>query len=1320
MKCVVKLFFILVLLSWQTVVLSAADLRYYFKHLTIEDGLSQNSVLSILQDQKGFMWFGTKDGLNRYDGNSIKIYKHDDKDPSSLGNNFVWKIYEHSDGNIWVGTDRGIYILDKKTETFRFFDDKIKVPVLDIKADRKGNVWIAADRLFRYSIKENKLYEIQNGNNVFAHTWSIYIDDDDQIWVSMHGLGIRKYAENATSYTDITKDESGSLLSSVKFSQLEGFDNNYILGGTINSNLRVINKITNEVSPLKVLNSNIYVRCISSIGSELWVGGESGLYIIDMKKGTSTHITQNIFDKYALSDNAIYSIYQDREGGIWIGTYFGGVNYIPKHFNFFEKYYPIQGLNSINGERISGLCEDSEGNIWVGTEDAGLNKFNPTTKIFEHFPVQNSGGGISYHNVHDIIRDGDKLWIGLFNNGINVFDLKTKRVVKHYHKGSTANALDNNDIFALHKDRGGNIWVGTSSGAFLFDRKTESFVRQAQLGSHFVSDILEDQKGRIWFTTYNAGVFRYNPRTKESRNYLFEWKNPRSVCHYKINCVFEDSKGRIWFAGESGGICVYEEKTDDFKRYGFSEGFSSDVIYAIQEDKHGNLWLSSNAGLMKFSLEDNSVVTFNVGNGLLCNQFNYKSGLTDSSGKMYFGSINGLVAFAPDSFMINKYISPIAITGFKVLNADKTFSHEKNDKSNGITLSYDMSSFSIDFAALSYSAPEQNRYAYRMLGLEDKWIYLNKAQTIIFSNLPSGKYQFQIKGSNNDGVWNENYEYLDITIRPPFWKTVWAYIFYTITLVALVYYFIYSYHKRVQKKAENERVLFEKEKETEMFDAKIGFFTNIAHEVRTPLTLIKSPLEYIMKNGDLEKKEVDENLGVIQKNTDRLLLLINQLLDFRKTESKAFSLTFVKTDINDLLAGIFNRFELTAVQRSLKMALHLPDEIVWADVDKEALTKVVSNLFTNAIKYAKKKIEIVLTTTHDEFFIRVNSDGLLIAEEYSDKIFEPFFQIRNGDEHSSQPGSGIGLSLAKSLVELHKGKLILDKSKTDVNSFLIHIPINQEGAFIFNEDSVVDEELDDTIVTDHHQNAEARVLLVEDDEDMLAFMIDKLRKRYILFYAKNGQDALDILEKETINLVISDVMMPVMDGFALCKKIKQDINYSHIPVILLTAKNSVLNKIEGLDSGADAYIEKPFSLDYLFAQISNLFTNRQKLREAFAHSPFIATGTMAMNKADEEFLYKLQEVILKNISNPEFSVDHLASEMSMSRSSLLRKIKGVAEIPPNDFIKIVRLKRAAEILEEGKYKINEVCYLVGFSSSSYFTKAFKKQFGVLPKDFVKK
>lgn len=1309
----------------------AQHANYYFRSLNTENGLSQNTVLSILQDQTGFMWFGTKDGLNKYDGNKITVYRQNENQPRCLGNNTIWSLLELPDGTIWAGTDRGIYIYNPHTDGFHFFSKKadnghtITNSVLDMKLDGNGNVWISCHNLYKYSTKTEKLEivlhmkeELHDSVSFEPRTWSINIDNDNQIWVSLLEGGLKRIdpeKQQITSY-EISKKEC-------QISNTVNIGNNHLLIGSFDKRLKMLNKTNGNVQDYPLghpfEHADLFVRTMKCFSDQnIWIGTESGLYIHDPISHHTTHLCHNLYDRCSLSDNAIYSMYEDREGGIWIGTYFGGVNYFPLPYTHFRKYYPIPGKNSLSGERVSGLCQDQEGNIWIGTEDAGLNKLDLKTMQFEHIAVSNENKGLNYHNVHDIILDGEDLWIATFSRGINVFNLKSKKW-KYYQKSEKYGALKNNDIFALYKDSSDRIWVGTSSGLFLYDKEHDLFTTFEQIRNEFVSDITEDTSGQIWIATYTNGAYRYNPRTQEIQNYRYNPVDSTSICYHKITCLYVSQKGQLWIGGESNGICAFDENANHFVRYG--QCLPSGSIYKILDDHEGNLWISSNSGLIRFDPDTRKMQIFTQSNGLPSNQFNYKSGYKGQDGTLYFGSLNGLVSFSPGNFNPNKHIPPVVITNFELLEEDiPQRIHQSNMKN--ISLKHNQSSFSINFAALSYVAPEMNRYAYKMTGLDDGWHHLLSPQKIIYSNLPHGKYTFQVKACNNDGIWNDHGDTLGIVITPPIWQTKWAYLAYMLSTIAMITFILRYYTKQIENKNRQQQQAFELEKEKEIYSSKIEFFTNIAHEVRTPLTLIKGPLEYIIKN-EIGQDELKSNLSVMEKNTDRLLSLVNQLLDFRKTESENFSLTFTHVDVVELLNETYSRFEPLARQKGLIFELSSPQESILIDIDREAITKVISNLFTNAIKYAHSCIFVDLRLNDKNCQIKVSNDGERISEEIKEKIFEPFFQGEN-KQNEIKSGSGIGLALVRALVELHEGCVFLDTNDPTFTSFVVTLPKEQKRVF----------ELAETptgllpIITSpnhtkrHFKKEPYNLLLVDDNDDMLQFLSEKLSKQYVVFQARNGMEALKILAQEVINLIISDIIMPQMDGFELCATIKNNAEFSHIPVILLTAKTNVQSKVTGLESGADAYIEKPFSLEHLVAQISNLLNNRRKIREAFANSPLVHTGSIALTKSDEQFLNKLTEMVQMNISNADFNfnIDHLAEEFCMSRSSFLRKIKGITGVTPNDFIRLIRLKKAAEILQEGEYKVNEVCYLVGFSSTSYFTKAFQKQFGILPRDFVKK
>lgn len=638
-----------------------------------------------------------------------------------------------------------------------------------------------------------------------------------------------------------------------------------------------------------------------------------------------------------------------------------------------------------------------------------------------------------------------------------------------------------------------------------------------------------------------------------------------------------------------------------------------------------------------------------------------------------------------------------------------------------INLKYNQNSFAFRFAALCYAAPEENYLSYTLKGFDKEWYSTTKSSTASYTNLKPGDYTFCVKTANAKGEWSNDIKSIHIHIAPPFWKSPWAYLLYFILSAAGIGYIFYRFRKQITDKQRRQLEILEAEKEKEIYHAKIDFFTNIAHEIRTPLTLIKGPLENILHKENIDRNTIRENLDVMERNTLRLLDLTNQLLDFRKTETKGFRLNFMDCNISQLIRDTYIRFNPAAQQNGLKFQTDLPEQDFNAPVDKEALTKILSNLFNNAVKYATSSIHVSLMPPcgmkePGYFSIMVSNDGHPIPHDMQEKIFQPFVQIKQTSGGQRTAGTGIGLPLARSLAELHKGKLYLKDSEEIC--FCVELPVDQEKAIQLQKDSTISQTGNmQTAIRQHSTNI--CILVVEDDPEMQNFICAQLETVYCVIRASNGKEALQVLSEKTINLIVSDVMMPEMDGFELCHTLKTDIEHSHIPIILLTAKVTMQSKIEGIELGADDYIEKPFSTEYLLARIANLLSNQDKLRHAFTSSPFVNAKTIALSKADENFLDKLIEVIQKNISEPDFNVDILAEKMNMSRSSLHRKIKGIAQITPNEFIQLERLKMAAQLIQSGEYRINEVCYIVGFNSSSYFAKCFQKQFGVLPKDFCR-
>lgn len=1298
-----------------------SNIHYYFKTLDIKDGLSQNTVNAILQDKQGFMWFGTKDGLNRFDGLSFRIFK---KEESDLGNNFITALYEDKEGCIWVGTDTGVFVYDPMLDTFTRFDiisntgNTIERAVTMIGGDEYNNIWISADSqgLFCYSPHDNLLINCLQKDkygNKLANVTRFWFNGDT-CWVSLYDDNLYYTVDNFKTTLYPFKDADGyePFKGDIINTRIAGPHNCMYIGSS--NGLTEINLTTGKVRRLL----NYYVRDLQfKSDQELWVGTESGLYIYDLVNENITHLTaSDEEDSYALSDNAIYSLFRDNEGGMWIGSYFGGVNYYPRQWTYFEKFYPRAGIQKF-GRRVREFCESNDGTLWIGTEDKGLFNFDPATGKIE--PFQHP---LIYHNIHGLCLDGDYLWVGTFSGGLNRIDLRTKQL-KHYQKGVGINSLDANNIFSIYRTTTGDLWIGTTSGLLLYNRSTDDFTRIPELTNVFVYKILEDFNGNIWLATYSNGVFRYDINKKEWKNFTYQSNNSTSLPYDKVIGIYEDSQKRLWFTTQGAGFCRFNPQTDDFTRYDMSKGFPCNIIYKMLEDNLTNFWLTTNNGLVCFNPDTNYIRVYTTANGLLSNQFNYQSGYKDKKGHLYFGSINGFIGFNPATFVENKIIPPVVITDFFLFNKRLPVNRDDSPLKKNITYSEDIeldadqNSFSFHVAALSYQAPEMNQLVYKLDGFDQEWYTVGRNTLINYSNLPYGTYQFRLKGSNSDGKWNEGERILKIHICPPFYLSTWAYILYLLLLLFSIAGIIYYFRKRNQQKHQQTMDKFERDKERELYTAKIDFFTNVAHEIRTPLTLIKSPLENVLISKSVPG-EIRDDLEIMDLNTSRLLDLVNQLLDFRKTETQGFKLNFINCNISEILQQTLLRFTPLARQKRLEFTIDCPEQL-HASVDREGLIKIISNLFSNAVKYSETYIHVRLLpdTAKGTLLLSVCNDGNIIPLDMREKIFEPFIQYKDGMSQKVS-GTGIGLALARSLAEFHDGTLCMDNS-IEQNCFLLTLPVSHEYTItVLKDDRETPDVLKEELQTVQKQNRYT-VLIVEDNSEMLSFVVKQLSSTYLVLTATNGIEALNILENHTVNLVISDIMMPEMDGLELCDHIKSDINYSHIPIILLTAKTTIQSKIDGLKSGADAYVDKPFSVEYLKVCVSNLLTNREKLHAAFAHSPFVQTNTMAMTKADEAFLKTLNDITMANMQNPNFSLDDMASLLNMSRSSLNRKIKGLLDMTPNDYIRLERLKKAAQLLKEGECKVNEICYMVGFNTPSYFTKCFQKQFGILPKDFVK-
>ncbi len=1049
-----KLLFILFTLVL-SIVGTVSSQPYYFRHYQVEDGLSNSTVFTCLQDKKGFLWIGTKDGLNRFDGYTFKIFRNNPDDSLSIGSNRVRTLFEDKNATLYVGTTKGLYRYNDTAENFipiNAFEGEVR----DIKTDDTGNLWYILNfTLFKYNLKNKK----QKQYNLETHSaaTSICITSNEDVWISTSGGRLERYDAVHDTFNAYDVFKKSKNITSRWIEKIYSTNQNSILIGTSNEGVKLFDTETKEYQDLLTYNpdkTEIFARDFAqSSPDEYWIATEAGIFIYNIKNGNFINLRKNYNDPYAISDNAIYTLCKDAEGGIWAGTYFGGINYYPKKNSAFKKYFPANTPNSLSGNAVREICQDQYGYLWIGTEDAGLNKLDPKSDVFTAYKPTGAKNDISYYNIHGLMACGNELWIGTFEHGLDVMDVRTGKVIRHYGAHDGKSGLLNNFIVTIYKTRSGEILIGTSAGLQRYNALTDKFSLVAEIPQSFIYSILEDSKGNIWLSTIGDGVYYFDPATKEKGNIRNEPGNENSLGSNAVNSLFEDSNHNMWFATEGGGLCLYDVSQKKItKKYNTKNGFPSNYIFKMLEDGNKNLWITTSKGLVKLNPETGNLHVFTKASGILSDQFNYNSGFKTNDGKMYFGCLKGLISFNPADFINSAWHAPLLITGFQVYNKELDISENESPLtksiiySKKIILKYNQSSFSIDFASLSFSAPEMSQYKYIMDGLDKDWTSLKTNRKVYFTELHPGKYIFRVKGANSDGVWNNKETKLEIEILPPFWASTLAYIIYTVVLIGITYYIINSYHRKTIEKNKRKMEVFENEKQKQIYQSKIDFFTNVAHEIRTPLTLIKAPLEKIVKKA-AGNPDIGNNIRIMERNTNRLVELTNQLLDFRRIETDKFRLNFEKINIAEMLTECFVSFKSVAEQENKKFELKTPAQPLYACADVDAFHKILNNLFTNAIKYCKHQVYVSLLPSNandDNFTIIIKNDGYLIPSEMKEKIFEPFYRIK---ETKKQTGSGIGLALSRSLTELHHGQLYLEEPDNEMNIFILTLPVHQTIEF---------------------------------------------------------------------------------------------------------------------------------------------------------------------------------------------------------------------------------------------------------------------------------
>ena len=1291
----------------------------YFKNYQPHDGLSNSSVKCITQDTQGFLWLGTRNGLNRFDGNQFKIFRHNASDPSSIGSSSILSILTDSKGMLWVGTTWGTYCYDPVKENFKAFN---RIPIGEVNAihEYAGFIWLLSNgKLYRYNPYTTEIVSFdQNKNTLVAITSS----KKGGLWTTDNNSTIERYQVNTGKFVQIAlKKNDRKALANTK--TVYAINDSLLMVGTINSaylfdfkNGTLKNLFANHY-PNKVIQANCIIQQTESV---YWIGTETGIYTYDIHTGESQHIKKDLLNPFAISDNAVLNFYRDREDNIWFGTFFGGFNQYSNQFDNFKKYLSGFGKSALSGNIVHDIKKDNYGNFWIGTEDGGLNKIDAQTQQIQHFVANGKKGSIAHNNVHGLATIGDDLWVGSTTHGLDILDVKTGKLKKHYDRIGTGR-LQSSFAVCIYKSRDNSMFVGTDRALYVYNKNRDSF--DLLPITAWIQGIYEDEYGILWVNTYGSGVYQYNRGSGEIQHLLSEQGKQNTLVNNYVNGLFEDSKKNLWFCTESG-LSKYR-RDGHFTNYLTESGLPSNQVFKVLEDDNNSIWISTGGGLIRLDEGIPRRIIYTSRDGLPADQFNYNSAFKDSDGTLYFGTIKGMVSFNPTKSIKNNFIPPIFISGIQINNVSIPV-HENGIVKQSITLSkeirltYDSSNISFNIAALSFVSPKSNPYRYIMEGYDKGWTDITGSQKIYYNKLPPGSYTFKFKGANNNGIWNPMEKELRIVVSPPWWSSVWAYVLYfltisTIVLLILRYYFLLIKANNAQKMDSYER-----KKEQEVYNLKLEFFTNLAHEIRTPLTLIKLPLEKLIRTHQLEDNDTVNDLALIEKNTTRLIRLTNQLLDFRKAETNNMSLIFTKTDINSLLLDVFNDLNTLAREKMLQYDLSLPRITLTAQVDEEALRKIFTNLIHNAIKYAAHQVHVKLLPFNSDdimFNIEFRNDGDIIPFEKREKIFEPFYRL---NESNKDTGTGIGLPLSRSLVELHRGSLSLAYTEENRNIFLLSLPILQEQSLDIKPllEETADHE-EGKLYGKADENAEKPVILiVEDNKEILAYLNKELKTDYTILRAGNGAEALEILDQDNVQLVLTDIMMPIMDGIALCKRIKSDILYSHIPVIFLTAKNALDSKIKGLKIGADAYIEKPFSLEFLTVQIRNILNNRKIIKNYFTNSSISNLKDINVSAPDKDFISQLNTVIYDNISDIDLNVDELARLMNMSRPTLYRKIKGLSDLTPNELINISRLKKAAELLVQREYNITQISTMVGYTVQSNFSRDFHKHYGMPPSVYM--
>ena len=1341
------------------------------KRLGIEQGLSNNYVVSITQDKQGFLWFATEEGLNKFDGTRFITYYKNDLPHNNQGitGNELNRVYADSKRPIiWIATQRdGLNAYNYDEQTFTAYQHNPENPhslitndVTDISPSTQNDdgLWVSTYyRGIEYLNINNGQFTHYNKSTVPSlpsnQTWTVLDGGDNNLYIGHVGSGFSIFSLKDKSVKNF-QNETGnpaSLPGNDVFCIIKDANGNIWLG--TNNGLALYNAANESFITFRNNKNDKYATLCSRILSirqlkdnRLWIASElNGIAILNLKQGMflspeelSIEYIQEGDDSRSLSNASARCIFQDSFDNVWIGTWGGGINFISSKPPLFTtlSYSPIpNNENSLNNKVASSLCMDRQGRVWIGTDGGGINVFEGEKRIAIY---RKESGDIPSNFILASLQDSKgNLWFGSYQGGISYYDSRNKRF-----RSISLMGQSNLDVRTIYEDAQHNIWVGYSGGIVVLNPLTMKIIQHyntnnSELHSDFIRSIAQDEKGRFWIGTFGDGLGIYTPDLQKIKTFT----QRDGFCSNTINQIIQDKQKRMWIGTGEGLVCFLSTNELNYKTYQRKDGLINTNICAITEDKKGNIWFSNNKGISCYVTDKDCFYNYGHSDDVPAGSFSSGCVTQGKNGQIYFGSINGVCCFNPNITMNEQPAPAAVVTEMKILG--RLSNPENNDmiinlsKGQNVELSHAQNSFGVRFNVQNYSLVNQVEYVYMLKGLENSWYTVNESNNVTFRNIPPGKYEFFIKARVHNQEWPEEATSLTIRINPPLWLTWWAKLIYILVSICITYLILHAYKKKLDLESLYTLEKKNHEQEQELNQERLRFYTNITHELRTPLTLILGPLEDMQKEASLPAKQA-QKLSVIHQSALRLLNLINQILEFRKTETQNKKLCVSKGNIAPLIHEIGLKYKELNQNTKIDFRIQIEKEEMFLFFDKEIITIVLDNLISNAIKYTEQGrviLSLYQTMRNEVAYteIKVSDTGYGISAEALPHIFDRYYQ-ESGKHQAS--GTGIGLALVKNLVTLHEGEIRAESVQNEGSTFYISLLTDNIYPNALHADSTepVQEEMNLNTELEYSQEvtldtSKPILLIVEDNEEIQKYIVESFTDSFEVITANNGEEGKQQALSRIPDIVVSDIMMPVMDGITLCKQLKDDVRTSHIPIILLTAKDSLQDKEEGYEVGADSYLTKPFSASLLRSRINNLLDSRKKLVAQFQAQSTPGNQidlsekriviAEALSKLDNEFIEKITLLIEENLSSEKIDINYLSDKMCMSGSTLYRKMKALTGLSTNEYIRKVKMENAERLLLEGKFNISEIAYKVGMNSTGYFRQCFKEEFGVSPSDYLK-